>query len=180
MYQILVVNGPNLNLLGTREPELYGTLSLESLMEQLAQEAQAMGIALRHIQSNHEGALIDAIHEARHWADGIIINAGAYTHTSIALLDALRAVGLPAVEVHLTHIHAREPFRHTSQIAPACIGQISGFGTDSYRLALHALKGYLDRQSPREPSPPQERSQPPDTAVPSSPYEGFPPHSQGG
>lgn len=149
MYQILLLNGPNLNLLGVREPHLYGALSLEALVAQLSQEAQSLGIALRHVQSNHEGVLIDAIHEAREWAHGIILNAGAYTHTSIALHDALRAVGLPAIEVHLTNIHAREPFRHTSMIAPACIGVISGFGVDSYQLALHALKAYLDRQAGR-------------------------------
>ena len=149
MYQILLLNGPNLNLLGVREPHLYGTLTLEALVEQLTQEAQSLGMTLRHVQSNHEGALIDAIHEARAWAHGIILNAGAYTHTSIALHDALLAVGLPAIEVHLTNIYAREPFRHTSMIAPACIGVISGFGADSYRLALHALKAYLDRQSGR-------------------------------
>lgn len=147
MKKVLLLNGPNLNLLGTREPHLYGSQTLEALVEHLTQEAQALGIELRHVQSNHEGALIDAIHEARQWADGIIINAGAYTHTSIALYDALRAVGVPTVEVHLTNIYAREPFRHTSLIAPACIGQITGFGADSYRLALHALKAYWERTS---------------------------------
>lgn len=147
MKKVLLLNGPNLNLLGVREPHLYGNQTLEDLVVYLTQEAQALGVELRHVQSNHEGVLIDTIHEARQWADGIIINAGAYTHTSVAMHDALRAVGLPVVEVHLTNIYAREPFRHTSLIAPACIGQITGFGADSYRLALHALKAYWERTS---------------------------------
>lgn len=139
MTNILILHGPNLNLLGTREPEVYGRTTLDDVNQMLADAAAAQQVTVRFLQSNHEGALIDAIHDARTWAHGILINPGAYTHTSVALRDAIAGVGLPTVEVHLSNVHAREPFRHKSLLAPVCVGQIAGFGVDSYWLGLMAL-----------------------------------------
>jgi len=141
--KLLVLHGPNLNLLGRREPELYGTLTMEEINRSIGQLATELGCSVSFFQSNSEGALIDAIQAAADKVDGILINPAAFTHTSIAIRDALSSVKLPFVEVHLSNIHRREEFRHTSLTAPLAVGQISGFGRDSYLLGLRALFSYL-------------------------------------
>lgn len=146
MLSILVLHGPNLNLLGHREPGVYGSATLDDINRLLEAEAQAVQVKLSALQSNHEGVLVDAIHAARDTHAGILMNPGAYTHTSVALRDAIAAVRIPLVEVHLSNIYRREEFRHHSYIAPVAIGQISGFGPDSYRLGLHALVSHLRSQ----------------------------------
>jgi 3-dehydroquinate dehydratase-2 len=136
--KVQVIHGPNLNLLGSREPKTYGSVTLADLDKDLLAEAQKAGCELRTFQSNSEGELVTAIQEAGAWADVLIINPAAYTHTSIALRDAVSAIEIPTIEVHLSNIHAREEFRHKSFIAPVAKGQICGFGANSYRLALQA------------------------------------------
>ena len=139
MGKILVMNGPNLNLLGTREPEIYGSLTLADIHERLRQRANEADLDIEFMQSNHEGVLVDAIQRARRTVDYIILNAGAFTHYSIALRDAIAAVEVPVIEVHLSNIHQREEFRHKSVIAPVVLGQIAGFGAESYMAALEAI-----------------------------------------
>ena len=143
MSAILVLNGPNLNLLGTRQPEIYGHATLADVEAMCTAHGEALGQHVTCRQSNHEGALVDAIHAARGTFDGIVLNAGAYTHTSIALHDAIAGTQMPVVELHLSNIHAREPFRHKSMIAPVAVGMICGFGPAGYTLALDALLGHL-------------------------------------
>lgn len=137
--KIMVLNGPNLNLLGQREPHIYGTDTLEDINASLSAYAAASKASIDPRQSNHEGALVEAIHAARTGFDGLIINAGAYTHTSIAIRDALSALSCPIIEVHLSNIHAREAFRQTNYLAPVCTGSIIGMGARGYRLALRAM-----------------------------------------
>lgn len=134
----LIINGPNLNLLGKREPEIYGSDSFDKCLEQLRTEYP--NDSIEYFQSNHEGALIDKLHECGFDYDGIILNAGAYTHTSIAIGDAIRGITTPVVEVHISNVHAREEYRHTSMLSAACAGIIIGFGRDVYRLAIEGLK----------------------------------------
>lgn len=144
MPSVLILNGPNLNLLGTRQPEVYGRTTLADIEVTCREAAGRLGLAVAFLQSNHEGALIDAVHAARGRHDAIVINAGAFTHTSLAIADALASVALPVAEVHLSNIHAREVVRHHSFIAPVAVGQIAGFGAIGYVLALEALADRLE------------------------------------
>ena len=146
MKTILVMNGPNLNLLGEREPHIYGSLTLDDINQRLSEAASQLGLEIRTFQSNSEGALIDALQEARHWAAGVILNPGAYTHNSVALRDCISAISPPVIEVHISNIYARDEFRHISVLSPVCMGKITGFGWRSYMLALQALAWILADQ----------------------------------
>jgi 3-dehydroquinate dehydratase-2 len=137
--KILILHGPNLNLLGTREPEVYGSLSLDDINNKLIDLGEELSVEVTCLQSNHEGELIDALQDAQTWAKGVVFNPGAYTHTSIALRDAISAIEIPVIEVHLSNVYAREEFRHTSMISAVCTGKIAGFGWRSYVLGLNAL-----------------------------------------
>ena len=143
MTSLLILNGPNLNLLGTRQPEVYGKTTLTEVEAMCVDKAKACGCSVTCLQSNHEGELVDTIQAARGTYDGIVLNAGAYTHTSVALMDAIASVDVPVVELHLSNIHAREEFRHKSYIAPVAVGQICGFGPDGYSLAMDAMLSHL-------------------------------------
>lgn len=143
MSSLLVLNGPNLNLLGTRQPDVYGRVTLSDIEQMCRTHADARGVALSFEQSNHEGALVDAIHAARGTHDAIVMNAGAYTHTSIAIMDAIISVELPVIELHLSNVHAREDFRHTSYMSKACLGIICGFGARGYTLAMDAALSHI-------------------------------------
>ena len=145
MKRILVINGPNLNTLGWREKQVYGTMTLAEIERAIARKAESLGVEVRFLQSNHEGVIIDEIHGARGTADGIIMNPGAFTHYSVAIRDALAAVDLPGIEVHLSNVYKREPFRHVSLTAPVMLGVIAGLGPIGYELALEALVSHLEQ-----------------------------------
>lgn len=148
MQRIVIIHGPNLNLLGRREPEVYGTLTLDEINARLQAQAAELGQELRILQSNSEGDIVTAVQDAAGWADGLVINAGAYTHTSLAIADAIQGVRLPTVEVHLSNIYAREAFRHHSFLSRVCVGQICGFGAVSYLLALRAVHALVPPRAP--------------------------------
>jgi 3-dehydroquinate dehydratase II len=150
---IFILNGPNLNLLGEREPEIYGGNTLATIEDALRNRAATLGVSIDFRQTNHEGVLVDQIQEARHAASGLILNAGAYTHTSVAIHDALRALSLPIIEVHLSNIYKREAFRHHSYVSPAATGVICGLGAQGYGLALDAVAEILKASAPINRSP---------------------------
>jgi 3-dehydroquinate dehydratase II len=150
VFSVLVLHGPNLNLLGTREPSVYGSVTLQEINTQLMALAQQMGSEVETLQSNHEGVLVDAIQGALKNHQGLLINAAAFTHTSVAIRDAIAAIKLPTVEVHLSNIYQREAFRHHSYLASIAVGQISGFGANSYYLGLRALLTHLFEQNPKD------------------------------
>lgn len=147
MHSILILNGPNLNLLGTRQPEVYGPTTLADIEALCQAKAKALGVQITFAQTNHEGEMIDMLHAARGVHAGVILNAGAYTHTSVALMDAISSIMLPVIELHLSNIHAREAFRQKSYIAPVAIGQICGFGAAGYPLALDAMMSYIGQHT---------------------------------
>ena len=146
MTRVLVLNGPNLNLLGTREPDVYGADTLDDVLDRMRRHVEGRDVELRAVQSNVEGELVDALHEARSWADGVVFNPGAFTHYSIALRDAISGTGLAVVETHLSNVHAREEFRHRSVLAAVCVGVVAGFGADSYVVALDGLLAHVERR----------------------------------
>ena len=137
--KVIILHGPNLNLVGTREPEIYGSITLEEINDRLVEQGQELGVEVTCQQSNHEGALIDALHEARQWANGVVFNPGGYSHTSVALRDTVAAIDIPVVEIHMSNVYAREDFRHQSYISSVCKGKIVGFGWKSYLLGLKAI-----------------------------------------